>query len=109
MKKSMVIIFLVVLVGGLLTAANPMTSKNQSLQGRLLWERASVCGASDFVSNQAMDKIYLTGNFFPTHGELQGCQVTAVGYYYDAGACKYFSVNKYGLACLDDLLEVTDH
>ena len=97
MKKTFAVIVVVILVGSLLTAAAPR--KLQNLQGILHWQRANICGVSDFVSLPVMTNAYLTGNFAPTQGLFQGCHIAATGYYYTTGPCYYFAVDRYSLTC----------
>jgi hypothetical protein len=97
MKKTIAVIVLVILVGSTLTAAAPL--KLQTLQGTLHWQHVNVCGVSDFVPLPVMTNAYLTGNFAPTHGLVQGCHIAAIGYYYNTGACYYFAVDEYAISC----------
>ena len=99
MKKTLVLMVLVVVVGALLTAAKPVPPAYQTLEGTLRWQRASVCGVSDFVALPVMTNVYLTGNFAPTRGLVRGCTIGATGYYYDVGACTYFAVEEYTIRC----------
>ncbi len=103
MKKLIILIVVLVLVGSVLIAARPApvpsTTHYQFMQGLLRWERVNVCGVSDYVANEAMSKVFLTGKFVPTDGHLAGCRITAVGAYYRAGGCLYFNVDSYELAC----------
>jgi hypothetical protein len=109
MKKLIVVIVLVVLMGLLLSAAAPIPPPTQTLQGRLRWQRNSICGVSDYVSTEAMTNVYLTGKFTPTRGLLVGCQVTATGNFYRAGQCDYFNVDAYKISCPTGLQLVVDH
>jgi hypothetical protein len=58
------------------------------------------------MHTQAMTKLYLTGNFKPTHGLMQGCQVSAKGNYYRLGACEYFQVDLAQVTCASDSVSV---
>ena len=99
MKKSIVAIILVGLVGILLTAAVPVPPPNQTLTGTLRWQRASVCGVSDYVPLPVMTNVYLIGNFKPTNGTLQGCHIEAQGTYFKTNTCTYFAVDKFKVVC----------
>jgi hypothetical protein len=97
MKKTIAVIVLVILVGSLLTAAAPR--KLDTLQGTLQWQHVNICGVSDFVPLPVMANAYLTGNFAPTNGILQGCHITATGFFNNTGLCNYFAVDKYQISC----------
>ncbi len=100
MKKLIVLVVVLILVGSVLIAATPAPSlRTQTLQGSLRWEKRNVCGVSDYVSNEAMTNIFLTGNFAPTNGQFVGCRVTATGTYYQASSCNYFKVSAYQVVC----------
>jgi hypothetical protein len=98
MKKTFVVIILVVLLASMLTAAAPR--KLQTLQGTLHWSHANICGVSDYVPTEVMTDVHLTGNFSPTNGINQGCRIVATGYFYSTGQCTYFSVDQYQLTCM---------
>ncbi len=99
MKKSLVLLVLVFVVGILLTAAVPVPPPTETLQGKLLWQRNNICGVSDYVSTEAMTNVYLTGKFNPTRGLLVGCQIQATGFFYRTGQCDYFNVSTSKIAC----------
>jgi hypothetical protein len=107
MKKSLVVMVLVLLVGAMLTAAKALPPATQNLQGTLRFQRNNVCGVSDFVlkdgSTGGATPVYLTGKFQPTNGILQGCHLSAVGFFYQAGACHYFFTASYTVGCLTGL------
>lgn len=109
MKKSIVLIVLVVMVGLVLTAAVPVPPPTQFLQGKLNWQHNNICGVSDYVSTEAMTNVYLTGKFSPSGGVLVGCQIQATGFFYRAGRCEYFDVSTYKTACPTNPLQATDH
>ena len=99
MKKLIVLVVLFVLLGVITTAAAPIPPPTQSLQGNLRWQNASWCGVADYVPLQVMTNVYLTGKFKPTQGLFQGCQISATGFFYNVGQCRYFSVSTYKLTC----------
>lgn len=97
MKRTIAVIIFVVVIASMLSAAG--IRPIQPLQGILQWERANVCGVSDYVSLPVMDKVYLTGNFKPTHGLFEGCTLKAVGSPYTLEGCKLFAVDQYTITC----------
>ncbi len=99
MKKSIVLIVLMVILASTLTASYP--APRHTLQGTLMWARNSVCGVSDYVSTHAMTNVYLTGKFNPTLGVLQGCSILATGRYHLSGHCDFFMVESYTVSCKD--------
>ncbi len=100
MKKLIVVIVVIVLVGISLTAAAPHNSK--TLFGTLQWKPNYICGAADYVPTEAMVNVYLTGKFTPTDGLLQGCHIVAIGSSYTMGPCSFFAVDKYTVSCSSD-------
>ncbi len=107
MKKLIVIIVLVVLMGVLLTAAVPAPAPDQILQGKLQWQRNNICGVSDYVPTEAMTKVHLMGKFTPTQGLFVGCKIVATGTYFHSGQCDYFNVSTYKISCpTSPLIEV---
>ncbi len=100
MKKVMVLAVLFILAGFLLTAAAQLPPPTAALHGTLAWQRASVCGVSDYVPAPVMANVYLTGKFIPTNGVLNGCHLDATGFYYSTSpACNYFFVQTYQVVC----------
>ena len=99
MKKTIVVIILVVVIGSMLSAAGPRNIT--PLIGTLQWHQASVCGVSDYVALPVMDNVFLTGSFQPTQGLFQGCTIQATGSSYSFEGCKYFAVEKYSISCND--------
>jgi hypothetical protein len=97
MKKVIVIITVVILIGTMLSAAGPRPVN--PMMGTLEWQRVNVCGVSDYVSLPVMENLYLTGRFQPTQGLLQGCTIQATGSPYTLEGCKYFAVDKYTITC----------
>jgi hypothetical protein len=97
MKKTIVVIILVVVIGTMLSAAGPR--QITPLFGTLRWQRVNVCGVSDYVSLPVMDNVFLTGTFAPTQGLFQGCSIQASGSPYTLEGCKFFAVEKYTITC----------
>jgi hypothetical protein len=96
--KTKMLIILLILAAILLTASTSIPK--QSLTGTLGWTRSSICGLQDYVSTETMEKVYLTGLNFPSHGELSGCSIRAEGFYLKGFEyCHVFSVQSAILSC----------
>ena len=100
MKKLIVLIVVVILLGMALSAAAPASDLSQNLKGVLHFQRNTICGSSYHVPVEAMFDVFLTGNFKPQGDALAGCKISATGFFYNLGPCQYFNVDRYQAACL---------
>jgi hypothetical protein len=99
MKKLIVVIVLVIVLGTALSAAAPASELNHNLRGLLHYQRNTICGTSYHVPVEAMFDVFLTGNFKPQGDVLAGCRINATGFFYTVGTCAYFNVDSYQAAC----------
>ncbi len=105
MKKYLVIA-LVVLVAGALSASSIMPPPaEQRLSGILQYGSKSVCQIPDYISSPLMENIYLIGNGFPTEGQYKSCSIDAAGYYLRIEGCKVFQVSNSSIQCRPSLVK----
>jgi hypothetical protein len=102
MKKKLLIL-LVVISAALLTAAYAWPSPVRTIEGTLRYG-LNACGPPDYVTNEAMDEVYLTGASFPTRGQYQGCHIWASGIFITSksvigSSCRIFQVESMRLDC----------
>lgn len=97
MKRKIVALVLLIAIATLLSAA--ANRPIERLDGILHWKPSIICGVPDYVSLPVMDKVYLTGNFKPTHGVAEGCTIHAFGSPYMIEGCRLFAVARYTIDC----------
>ena len=102
--KKITLLVLLVLVAALLTASYPVPvpvpAPVQRLTGILSYSRNNVCMIRDYVSLPVMENVYIVGKGFPTLGQFQGCQITAIGNYIGSNSyCKVFQVTSSTISC----------
>ena len=101
MKKTIVLLSLVVLIAALLMAFSVQVPLPiQTIQGKLQWNNHNgICGFPDYVSLPVMDNYYLTGKGFPTQGQFEGCTIYGQGTLSTIEGCKIFTVTDSKISC----------
>jgi hypothetical protein len=100
MKKTIVILSLIVMVASLLVAFTPKPPQFQTLHGILQWSKNNlICGYPDYVNLPVMDKYYIAGKGFPTTGQFKGCTLDAHGTVSIIEGCYIFTVADYHISC----------
>lgn len=101
--KKLAVIILVVLIAVVSLAANSVPGTGavpfKYISGTLKFGGNNICMVRDYISPPVMDNIYLIGQGFPSHGQYQGCQLNAAGYFVALHPCRIFMVTRASVEC----------